>query len=815
MLRNYFNIALRQIRKNALFSFVNFSGLALGLTFCFLTFIWYRFEHSYDRHYPTVDRLYRLNYELNFTGSAFTIPRSPAPFAPMLLNHFPEIEQTTRFYPRSISVKIPGKDREFEVENAFFADSTTMQVFGFETLQGDPDHALHTHFSIVLTDKTALRFFGEEDCMGKQLMLANHGPFTVGGVVRAMPENAHFTFDFLAPFRNIPDVEPDFARAGILEVIQNNKLASYANTYVLLKKGAKAASVNARFKDFVLKNGMKEMRDKQNFSLFPVQDIHLKSTVQGEVVPTANPEFLQLFALIGVLILAIAVVNFVNLSTAAQLSRAKEVGVRKVLGSQSWQIIRQLLTETFLLGLPAFLLALLLTKQFLGQMETFFGRKPDFSLDQNVGMLLLFFGVFAMACLLAGIYPAIFASRFKATDIFRGTTTGKGKGGNWLTKSLITLQFTVAVALLAGAGIVLRQIDYLKNRPLGFNRDMTLSVPLFSQNMNNLFSPGDQQLRNRTNAFEEKLLQNPSIKAVTLASNLPGTGNARHPVATDKIRIEDGVVLPAVSVDYDFIKTFDLKIIAGRDFDKTYGTDHLEGFIINNEAVKALHFGSASKAIGQNIERGGKKGRVVGVVNDFHTESLHTGLAPLLMEVSPGTFSQFGIKIAATNTPSTLAFIEKTWKEFFPEKVFEHRFLDESIADSYREESRFASLIGLFAGVAIFLSCFGLFGMIAFVVRQRTKEIGIRKVLGASVGSVVTLLSTDFIKLILIAILIASPIAYYFLDKWLANFTYRITIQWWIFALAGLLAVLVALFTISFHSIKAALVNPVKSLKTE
>ncbi len=815
MLRNYINIAFRQISKNKLFSFVNFAGLAIGLTFCFLTFIWYRFEHSYDQHYPTVDRLYRMNYEVNFTGSAFTLTRTPAPFAPLLSSYFPEIEQTTRLYPRSISVRIAGKDRDFEAENAFFADSTTMQVFGFETLQGNPDLALHTPFSVVLTDETALRFFGKEDCVGKQLLLANRGPFTVGGVVRAMPENAHFTFDFLAPFRNIPDVEPDFAREGILNVLEANKMASYAHTYVLLKKGSKSASVNARFKEFVMKNGMKEMRDKQNFALFPVQDIHLKSTSQDEAVPPANPAFLQLFALIGLLILAIAIVNFVNLSTASQLSRAKEVGVRKALGSQSWQIVGQLLAETFMLGLPAFLLALLLTQQFLGQMETFFGRRPNFSFGQNIEMLLLFFGVFVMACLLAGIYPAFFASRFKSVDIFRGAATGRGKGGNWLTKSLITLQFTVAVALLVGAGIVLSQIDFLKNRPLGFNRDMTLAIPLFSQNMNNLFSPGDQQLRNKTNAFEEKLLQNPQVKAVTLASNLPGMGNARHPVATDKIRIEDGVVLPAVSVDYDFIKAFDLKIVAGRDFDKAYGTDHIEGFIINEQAVKALNFGTPNRAIGQNIQRGGKKGKVVGVVNDFHTESLRTGLTPLLMEVSPGTFSQFAVKITGQNTPETLAFIEKTWQEFFPEKVFEHRFLDESIADTYQEESRFASLIGLFAGVAIFLSCFGLFGMIAFVVRQRTKEIGIRKVLGASVESVVTLLSKDFLQLIFVAILIASPIAYYFLDKWLADFAYRVEIQWWIFVAAGLLAVAVALITISFHSIKAALVNPVKSLKTE
>jgi putative ABC transport system permease protein len=300
-----------------------------------------------------------------------------------------------------------------------------------------------------------------------------------------------------------------------------------------------------------------------------------------------------------------------------------------------------------------------------------------------------------------------------------------------------------------------------------------------------------------------------------MASNLPGTGNVRHPVATDKIRIEDGVVLPAISVDYDFVKTFDIKIVAGRDFDKSFGTDHLEGFIVNEQAVKALGWASPAAAVGQNLRRGGKSGRVVGVVNDFHSQNLLTPIEPLLMEVSPGTFTGFAIKIAAADPDATVLEIEKTWRDFFPEKVFEHRFLDETIADSYSEQSRFANLISLFAGVAVFLSCFGLFGMIAFAVRRRVKEIGIRKVLGATVGGIAGLLALDFLVLVLIAVLIATPVAYYFMHHWLADFAYRIDIKWWMFALAGVVAALVAALTIGFHSVKAALANPVKSLRSE
>lgn len=815
MQTNFFKLAIRQMLKNRLFTLVNFTGLALGLAFCFLTIIWYHFEHSYDRHYPNANRLYRMNYEISFTGSDFSLTRSPTPFAPLMRDYFPEVEQTARLFPRSISLRAVGNDREFEVEDALFADSTAQQVFGFETLYGDVKQALSNPFMLVLTDQSARRFFGTEAVLGQQIMLANEGPFSVGAVVRAQPRNAHLEFDLLAPFRNIADVEPASARENVLDVLKNNRLASYAYTYVLLRPGADPAAVNARFKDFVMQYGMPEMREKQNFMLAGVPEIHLNSEAQDEPLPPADEDFLKMFLLIGVLILAIAVVNFVNLSTATQLARTKEVGVRKALGSSRGQVVRQILGETFVLGLPAYGAALLLVQTLLPQMETFFGRSPEFSFLEDSTLSFIFAGIFLLTGLLAGLYPAFYATKYNAVDIFRGVAQGTGRHKHWLATSLITLQFVVAIALLVSASIILLQLDFLKSRPLGFDRELVLSVPLRSQNMNSNFTPGDPQLRSRTNTFEEHLLQNPKIRAVTMAAVLPGLGSVRHPVSTDKIRFEDGVVLPGNSVDYDFIKTFGIAILAGRDFDKTYGTDHLEGYIVNEQAVKTLGWANAAAAVGQRIQRGSKNGRVVGVIRDFNIESLRAGIQPLFLEVNPGTFTQFAIKISPQELPGTLDFIEKTWREHFPEKVFESTFLDQSLADAYEEEARFGMLISVFAGMAIFLSCFGLFGMIVFVVRQRTKEIGIRKVLGASIAGITGLLAKDFLKLVALAVLIAAPMAYYFMDLWLADFAYRIKMHWWLFAGAGATVAAIAFVTLSFQSIRAALANPVKSLRSE
>ncbi|MBV6442828.1 MAG: hypothetical protein EPGJADBJ_04554 [Saprospiraceae bacterium] len=816
MFQNHTLLAFRNLLKYGKYTFINVSGMAVGMACCFLIAVYLRYERHFDTFFPHLDRLYRVHYHANFSASTFELTRIPAPIGPAMPAHFPQVEATARLFPRSISVREPQSDRTFEVEDAMFADSTAHEVLGFDFLYGDPATALDQPFSVVLTDETAQRIFGDQNPMGRQLQFANQAVFTVSGVVRKFPEQSHLRIGLMAPFRNIPDAEPASARDNVRNAMTNNWLASYTTTYVLLKQGAGAADANALFPGFLKQFGDPKFIDKQAFSLFPVRDIHLHSTATGEVEATANPNHLRMFAIVGLLILIIAGINFVNLSTAVYLGRTREVAVRKALGAGRPTLVGQFLGETMLLSAGAFVLALGLLHLFIPLFNAQTDKHLEYQLLRDWPLTALFAGIFLLSGLLAGIYPAFFATRFRPVEVFQqNSPVGVGKAGQWLRKSLITVQFAVGVALLVGTLVMLSQLRFWRDMPLGFDSDSVIAVPLSSDNMNVAFSPGDSTMRSRMNAFEERVLQNPGVAEITLASNMPGLGATRHPITTDRIRIEDNVFLPCLSVDYDFSETFRLQTVAGRDFDKSFGTDHIGGFILNELAAKTLGWNDPQEAIGQKISRGGKKGAIVGVVKNFHTAGLQLALDPVILEVSPGTFTTFAIRLNAQNMPATLAALEKNWAQFFPEKAFEYSFLQDDLRQGYEQESRLASLCADFAGVAIFLSCFGLFGLISFNVRQRAKEIGIRKVLGASVAGITGLLARDFLKLVLIAIVIASPLAYWAMDKWLADFAYRITIQWWMFAAAGAVAVAVAFLTVSFQSVKAALMNPVKSLRSE
>ncbi|MCC6462238.1 MAG: ABC transporter permease [Saprospiraceae bacterium] len=809
-------LALRNLWKQKGYSAINLLGMATGLTCCFLLAIYIRHERQYDLFHANLDRLYRLNYLANFTGSSFELTRVPAPIAPMLPDNFPDIEVAARFFPRSISVRNPQSEQMFEIQQALFADSTATRVFQFDFLQGNAQTALNRPYSIVLTRETAARIFGAAGpVLGKTLLLAGQSiPFIVTGVVQDFPDNAHIHFDFLAPFSNIPDVEPAHAREAVLNALQNNWLASYTHTYVLLKPNTGPSGVNSAFPGFLQRFGNKNFIDKQRFALVPVRDIHLQSKAEDEPEPVANQTYLRLFGVVGLLILLIACINFVNLSNAIYLRRMKEVGVRKVLGAGRAGLVRQFLSETMLLCLMAFVLALVLTHLLLPQLDLLTDRHLSFHWLADWPLSLGFAGIFVLAALLAGAYPSFFASRYQAVEIFK-QHTGHTGGRQWLRKTLITIQFVVGIALLSGTLIVLSQLNYWKNQPLGFHKEQILTVPLFSASINSAFSPGDASLRQRMNSLEERVLQNPDVEAITLSSTLPGQGAVRYPVTTDKISLEQNMFLSCMSVDYDFAQTYGLQIRAGRNFGKEYGIDHISSYLINEKAVKALGWASNEEAIGQAISRGGKAGKVVGVVNDFHTRGLQAELEPVVLDISVGSFTTFSIRVSNERLPSTMNFLEQQWKNFFPEKAFDYAFLDENLQNAYADENRLARLAALFAGIAIFLSCFGLFGLISFTVRQKAKEIGIRKVLGASVAGLVGLLSKDYLQLVLLAFVLATPLAWYCMAPWLDNFAYHIQIQWWVFALAGFAALLVALLTIGFQSIRAALANPVNSLHNE
>lgn len=815
MLQNYFKIALRNLWKHRSYTFINLAGMSVGMACCFLLLIYVNYEKHYDDFHPKGDRLYRLNYLADFSGSNFELVRVPAPIGPAMKDYFPQIDQVARMYPRSISLREVNTDKQFEIERAMFADSTVQEVFEMKYLQGNASTALNRPFSLVLTDETALRLFGEKEVLGRQVLLANEGPFTVTGVVQAFPDHAHLHFDMLVPYRNMVDVEPPHAREDVRRVLTTNWIASHSHTYVLLKNHADPAEVDAAFPGFLERFGMKEFIKKQAFKLFLVKDIHLTSTASGEPEPVANPAYLRLFLIIGFLILLIACINFVNLSTATYMTRLKEVGVRKVLGAGRKRLIGQFMGETLMLSLLAFVLALMIVDLLLPHLGKLMETDLTFHLFKDGHLTILFVAIFLLTGMLAGSYPAFFASRFRPVEIFQSKI---GRGNNsrqWLRKTLITTQFAVGIALISGTFIILAQLNYWKNQPLGFKHEQVISIPLFSSNMNTSFAPGDSTLRSKMNAFEDRLLQNTNIEAVTLSNSLPGLGAVRHPIITDEISIEDNVFLPCLSVDYDFSETFGLELIAGRDFGKEFGTDHTDGFIVNEVAVQTLRWGTPQNAIGKMINRGGKQGKVVGVVKNFHTSGLQNAMEPLVMEVAVGMFNVFSVRLKGSRVPETIQFLETTWLDFFPEKAFQYDFLDDSLAGNYRQEMKLAKLGGHFAGVAIFLSCFGLFGLISLSVQQRAKEIGIRKVLGASVTGIVGLLSREFLLLILWSLLIAVPVAWYIMGRWMEDYAYRIELMWWHFALAGAVTVLVAFLTMSFQSLKAALANPVKSLRSE
>ncbi len=813
MLQNFFKISFRNLWKQRGYTFINLAGMAVGMACCFLLLIYVNHEKHYDDFHPKLDRIYRINYHASFSGSEMILRQIPSPMAPLMAQDFPVIEKIARMYQRSISARATNSNQDFEIQSVYFTDSTYQEIFEFPFIKGDPVNALHEPYSVVLTEETANKIFGADEPIGKELFLANQGPFTVKAVLKDLPENTHLDFEMLVPYANIVDVEPLHARQTLDFVLKNNFLASHSMTYVLLKEGASPEDFNSGIRPFLEQYGHEKLIANQDFKLFPVRDIHLGSAAADETSPTV---YLKFFLAIGFLILLIACINFINLSTATYLTRTKEVGVRKVLGAGRRNLIWQFIGETMMVSFFAFLISLVAIDLLLPQLSNLVNQELSFSYFSNWQLSLSFFTVFVLSGFLAGAYPAFYASKFKPVEIFQDKIgQGSGTSSGWLKKSLITVQFAVGILLISGTIIILSQLDFWKNQPLGFDKDQVIIVPLQSENLNSLFAPGDSTMRARMNSFEEKLLQHPNIEAVTLGSAMPGLGQVYHPVVTDEITIEDNVFLPANSVDYDYVQTFGIKVLAGRNFGEEYGTDHLSSFIINELAVNELRWDSPEDAIGKKLSYGGKQGNVIGVISNYATGGLQTELAPIILDVSPGKFSSFGIRLRGDDLKGTLALLEQNWQDYFPAKAFEYHFMDEELAESYVNEERLANLGSHFASIAIFLSCFGLFGLISLTVQQRAKEIGIRKVLGSSVSGIVALLSKDFLVLVMVAFAIATPAAWYLMNIWLEDFAYRIELQFWHFALAGIGTLFVAFFTMSFQSIKAALTNPVKSLRSE
>jgi putative ABC transport system permease protein len=815
MIKNYLLVAIRNFRKGKAFSLINILGLAVGLTCCFMIMLFVRDELSYDHFQKKLDRLYRIAYTPKFARLDKGLPMLSTAAAPLLKDYFPGIETSARLFRRSATIQ---KDlNKTEEKQFFFGDSTILDIFTFHFVQGDPRHALTNPFTVVLSASAARRYFGDAPAVGQSIRLDGEYPLLVTGVFDDFPDNSHVHIDLLTDYQTMFATMTPEAKTNL----DHNWIISHSSTYLLLKPGQSAEQIDAGFPAFIDTYAPKEFAKGIFYRLQRVKDIHLRSDLLSEIEPVGSITQLYIIGGIALITLMIAGINFVNLSTARSLRRAREVGMRKVLGAERRQLIIQFLTESLVLSLLAFLASLVLLAAFLPAFNNLTDKQFRFTdVLRDAPLWLGFVTVFLLTGLLAGLYPAFFISAFKPVTTLKGDLSGNRSRGGLLRKSLLVVQFSASMGLMVATLIMFRQLNFIQSKPLGFEKESTLVVPVRTWSINSIFTQPNDSLYHRLHAFREEILSNPDITGVTLSDQQPGLGVLRRGVLPQGFSASDNLFALNMRVDYNFIPTYGMKMAAGRNFSEAYGSDKDHAFIINETAVKRFHFGTPDQAIGKNISLIGKRnvrekeGIVVGVVRDFYAESLYTPIEALVMDVDYPSLTSFSIKIRAHRTKETIAFLQKNWDAWFPGKDFQYSFLDKGLADQYARDQKQGKAIGYFSGLAVFISCLGLLGMIALVARQRTREIGIRKVLGATVPSVLVLLSKDFIRLILVSIMLATPLAIWLMHRWLAHFAYRIDISWRIVALSAMGMIGIAMLTLCLQAIRAALANPLKSLRS-
>lgn len=797
MLSNYLKIALRSLWKNRVYSGINVVGLAVGLAACLLITLYVADELSYDRYHERADRIYRVVHRATWEGGRMNLAPTSAPYAPTLKQTYPEIEQVVRILPEGGGV-IQYGTAKVEAEDIAFADQNLFQVFSYSFLYGDPNTALSKPQSIVLTQTLAARLFGNAaSALGKTVLFENNFPNVVTGVISDMPANSHARFSGLRSFST-----------GFTSGWQEFNL----HTYLLLREGADPNKVETKFPAFFERYIKPEMGNVDYaMSLQPLTSIHLHSNLDYELSPNGSYRTVSVFAIIAGLILLLAGINYINLATARSAIRLREVGVRKAVGSGRGQLAGLFLTETSLLTVLATTLGAGLAYVLMPFFNQLTGKELSMWRFGTGYSLLILAGFAVVTGLLSGTYPALFLSGSRTVAALRGQM-GSQSATIAFRKPLVTFQFAITVALIAASGIIYQQLRFAMNKSLGFNKDQVLTFHLH-----------DDETRTKVPVIKAKLLQSPLIEGIAAASNPIGTNNlggGGYYFEIDGKMTTSSKIVHSIMVDGDFLKTMEIGLVQGRSFSDAIPADRYNAILVNETLVKELGWKDPiGKRVKFYIDDKGTQAerRVVGVVKDFHTHSLQHKIEPLALQMPPSADEQDNVyvKIRAGQAEAALALIQKTYEQFEPGGVFDYQFLDQNFARQYAREQNQNNLLLIFTALAIFIACLGLFGLVTFTAEQRTKEIGVRKVLGASVASIVTLLSKDFLKLVLVAIVIASPLAWWAMSHWLEGFAYRVNLEWWVFAAAGTLAILIALLTVSFQSVKAALMNPVKSLRSE
>lgn len=793
MLRNYVKITIRAFWKNKLFSGLNIVGLGVGMAAVWLMVLYVADEWSYDRFHRNADRIVRVVQYAEWPGGSLKLAPTSAPFATALKSDYPDVEKAVRINPEGGGL-ITFNDKKIDVPNIFFADPTVFDVFTYPFLYGDPGAALSKPQSIVLTRSLAENLFGDaRKAVGKVIEFSNHFPNTVTGVIADVPANSHLQFKALRSF-------PNQYTSGW----QNSNLY----TYLLLAEGSRYKTLEAKLSGFYQKYLKKEMGEiNYRMELQPLTSIHLHSHLDYEISSNGNARTVSIFAAIAALILLIAGINYVNLYTARSLKRTREVGVRKAIGSYRRQLIGQFLTESVLMTL----LAGLVSAGLVGMTLPYFNQMADKSLVLgSIPNTLLIVALFSGSLgALSGLYPALMLSGFRPVTALRGQVGGQ-LGSNVFKQSLVVFQFVATVALIACSGMVYRQMQFVMHTNLGFNKEQVLT-----------FHISDEGVRQRIEALKEALLRSPLVQSVSSASNPIGNNNIG---GTGMFFEREGAFSTSTQmvqkflVDPDYLRTLDIKLLEGRNFSESFKRDQQHAVLINETLAKQL----GPKPVGKRVryfideENHTAEAHIVGVVNDFHIYSLQHKIEPLVLQMpTPADKDNLYVRVQPAKITEALAYIQSVYRTFDPASTLDFHFLDQNFSQQYQAEQKQGEVLLTFTVLAVLIACLGLFGLAAFTAEQRTKEIGVRKVLGASVASIVTLLSKDFLKPVLLAIMIATPLAWYAMHEWLQSFAYKIDLTWWVFALAGLLAIVIALLTVSFQSIKAALTNPVKSLRSE
>jgi putative ABC transport system permease protein len=814
MLKTYIQLAFRSLLKNKVFSFINVIGLAAGLTCCLLISMYIYHESSYDAYQKNADRLYQLGTRYIMNGNEKRSGASPATMAPLMQHDFPEIESTTRFInlfqdDKTLLQYRAGTDiHSFYETKGYVADSNFFRLFTFDFKEGNSNTALNEPNTVVLSEEIAKKIFGDEPAVNKVIHINS---------------NTNGEYDFKVTGVFIPFVTPSHMDAGFIISMKGGGIGNWVNSmidivnnnmffsYVLLKPGTDPKKLEAKFDDFIKRHAGEELKASGRYRwqyLTPVKDIHLYANDENNVTPGGSVTYLYLLMSIAIITLLIACVNFMNLSTARSSKRAVEIGVRKVLGAEKFSLVRQFLCESILLAFISFVISLGLAALLMPLFEDVSGKEFSFSLQQYGGLFIAFLFITLVAGLIAGLYPAFYLSAFNPVKVLKGRFSNSLAALSF-RKVLVVFQFVISVALIVASVTINNQMSYLRNKDLGFQKDQQLVIPLRTTTAKNIYS-----------SLKDKLFSNASVTNAGATVFYPGINNSvdwllykqgNAPTDTRDIYIN--------WTDDSYLQTLGIKPVAGRLFSKEFPADTANRIIINEQAVKEFGFATPQDAIGKTIAGdfgGGRLFNIIGVVKDFHFKDLHSSIE------SFGFFlnrrPDYNYLVAHTKAgalQSALNSIRTAWKQLNPDEPFEYSFLDQDFQKNYAAEDRLALLIRYFTIIAIFISCLGLFGLSTFSVEQRVKEIGIRKVLGASPAGIVSLLSKDFLKLVIISFFIATPMAWYFVSKWLQDFAYKAPFDVGIIVMAWSCTFLIAFITISIQAIKAAVSNPVKNLRIE